>query len=262
MLINLDPNPTYHTSAEFPEKAVLVLFGGVDFSIKKEEVVPAFKQAVNTFLSLGIRDFLFYYHRVAKPDGIRRLIFKTLFDMKRKGVDFNIWYAFSERNFHDPQIISHFSGIFDFPEHSEEVTFLPVPNSSAEKLLHEALLQSAAGIICTYSLGRMPHSLAASIAGKKKIPVINVYLNTLIKSQPKSENAMPEYKAVLDTIKKLTRSGQQQYTESERLTQRAMLVGQLDRLVETMERQKEQECQLLQQQICELEKLLSTYQNP
>ena len=50
MLINLDPNPTYHTSAEFPEKAVLVLFGGVDFSIKKEEVVPAFKQAVDTFL--------------------------------------------------------------------------------------------------------------------------------------------------------------------------------------------------------------------
>ena len=72
---------------------------------------------------------------------------------------------------------------------------------------------------------------------------------------------MPEYKAVLDTIKKLTRSGQQQYTESERLTQRALLTGQLDRLVETMERQKEQECQLLQQQIRELEKLLSTYQN-
>ena len=137
-----------------------------------------------------------------------------------------------------------------------------MPNSSAEKLLHEALLQSAAGIICTYSLGRMPHSLAASIAGKKKIPVINVYLNTLIKSQPKSENAMPEYKAVLNTVKKLTRSGQQQYTESERLTQRALLTGQLDRLVETMERQKEQECQLLQQQIRELEKLLSTYQNP
>ena len=29
MLINLDPNPTYHTSAEFPEKAVLVLFAAM-----------------------------------------------------------------------------------------------------------------------------------------------------------------------------------------------------------------------------------------
>ena len=86
-------------------------------------------------------------------------------------------------------------------------------------------------------------------------------MNTLIKSQPKSENAMPEYKAVLNTVKKLTRSGQQRYTESERLTQRALLVGQIDRLVETMERQKEQECQLLQQQIRELEKLLSTLKN-
>lgn len=262
MLINLDPNPTYHTSAKFPEKAVLVLFGSVNFSIKKEEIVPAFKQAVNTFLSRGIRDFLFYYHRLAKPDGIRRLIFKTLFDMKGKGADFDIWYAFSERNFHDPQIISHFSGIFDFPEHSEEVTFLPVPDSSAEKLLHEALFQSAAGIICTYSLGRMPHSLAASIAGKKNIPVINVYLNTLIKSQPKSENATPEYKAVLNTVKKLTRPGWQRYTESERLTQRALLIGQIDCLVEAMERQKERECQLLQQQIRELEKNLIIYQNP
>ena len=72
---------------------------------------------------------------------------------------------------------------------------------------------------------------------------------------------MPEYKAVLNTVKKLTRSGQQRYTESERLTQRALLVGQIDRLVETMERQKEQECQLLQQQIRELEKLLSTLKN-
>ena len=29
----------------------------------------------------------------------------------------------------------------------------------------------------------------------------------------------------------------------------------------SVQRQKEQECQLLRQQICELEKLLSTYQN-
>lgn len=105
--------------------------------------------------------------------------------------------------------------------------------------MHEALFQSAAGIICTYSLGRMPRSLAASIAGKKNIPVINVYLNTLKKSQPKSENAMPEYKAVLDTVKQLTRPGRQPYTESERLTQRALLVGQIDCLVEAMKRHKE-----------------------
>lgn len=50
---------------------------------------------------------------------------------------------------------------------------------------------------------------------------------------------MPEYKAVLDTVKQLTRPGRQPYTESERLTQRALLVGQIDCLVEAMERHKE-----------------------
>lgn len=50
---------------------------------------------------------------------------------------------------------------------------------------------------------------------------------------------MPEYKAVLDTVKQLTRPGRQPYTESERLTQRALLVGQIDCLVEAMERHQE-----------------------
>lgn len=263
MLVNLDPNPTYHISTEFPEKAVLVLFGNVAFSIEKEEIVPSLKQAVDTFLSLGIRDFLFYYHRLAKPDGVRRLVFKALFDMKAEGADFNIWYAYSERGgCCTPQMISHFSGIFDFPEHSEEITFLPVPDSSSEKLLHETLFQAAAGVICTYSLGRMPRSLASNIAKKKNIPVINIYLNTLLEFRTNTNNDIPEYKTILSTIRKLTQPGCREYTKDECLTQRAQLIGELDRLVDVMKQQKEKECLLLEQRIRELEKMLIIYQNP
>ena len=252
MLDHLKPAPTYRTSTGFPEKSVLILFGNAKFAVKSEAVVPALKQAVDTFLSLGLRDFLFYYHRVIRPDDIRALFFKTLFDMKKQGANLNIWYAYSERGF---------SGIFDFPEHAEEVTFLPVPDSSMEERLHEALFQSAAGVICTYTLKKMSNGLGSNIARKKNVPLINVYLNTLLKTWTKADNPFPEYKAMLSTINKLTQPKRRQYSESERLTQRALLVGGLDRLVGTMERQKEKEILFLKQQIAELEKLLQTYQD-
>lgn len=261
MLDHLEPAPTYRTSTGFLEKAVLVLFGNAKFAVKSEAVVPALKQAVDTFLSLGLRDFLFYYHRVIRPDDIRALFFKTLFDMKKQGANLNIWYAYSERGDHSPQMISHFSGISGFPEHAEEVTFLPVPDSSMEERLHEALFQSAAGVICTYTLKKMSNGLGSNIARKKNVPLINVYLNTLLKTWTKADNPFPEYKAMLSIINKLTQPKRRQYSESERLTQRALLVGGLDRLVGTMERQKEKEILFLKQQIAELEKLLQTYRN-